>query len=76
MIGSRRFANGIGALFGLAAAFASMRLMSSPLFHVSPVDPLTYGTIAIAIVPIAWMACYLPSRRAATVDPVQALRSE
>jgi len=50
--------------------------MSSLLFHVNPIDPLTYGTITAAIVGIAWIACYLPSRRAATVEPVHALRGE
>jgi predicted permease len=67
---------GIGAGFGLAASLATMRLMSSLLFNVSPVDPLTYGTITAAIVAIAYVACYLPSRAAASVEPVNALRSE
>jgi predicted permease len=67
---------GIGIAFGLAAAFATMRLMSSLLFNVSPVDPMTYTIIPFGIAAIAWLACYLPSRRAATVDPVNALRAE
>lgn len=66
----------IGAGCGLAIAFAAMRLMSSILFNVSPVDPLTYGSITAGVVATAWLACYLPSRRAATVNPVNALRSE
>ena len=66
----------IGVGFGLAASFVTMRLMSSLLFHVSPVDPVTYGTITAVIVVISYVACYLPSRRAATVEPVNALRSE
>jgi len=67
---------GIGIACGLVASFATMRLMSSLLFNVSPVDPVTYATIPFGIAAIAWLACYLPSRRAATVDPVNALRSE
>jgi predicted permease len=67
---------GIGIACGLVAAFASMRLMSSLLFNVSPVDPITYATITIGTVAVAYLACYLPSRRAATVDPVNALRAE
>jgi predicted permease len=67
---------GIGIVCGLVASFATMRLMSSLLFNVSPVDPVTYATIPFGIAAIAWLACYLPSRRAATVDPVNALRAE
>lgn len=67
---------GIGVAFGLAAAFAVMRLMSSLLFHVSPVDPLTYGVVTVGLVVAALVASYLPSRRAASVNPVEALRAE
>jgi predicted permease len=67
---------GIGIACGLVVAFLSMRLMSSILFDVSPVDPLTYIAITMGVVATAYIACYLPSRRAATVDPVHALRSE
>ncbi|MGA2047633.1 MAG: ABC transporter permease [Terracidiphilus sp.] len=66
----------IGAACGLVVAFVTMRLMSSILFNVSPVDPLTYVSITLAVAATAWVACYLPSRRAATVNPVNALRSE
>ncbi|MFT4111768.1 ABC transporter permease [Silvibacterium sp.] len=67
---------GIGVACGLITAFLSMRLMSSLLFNVSPVDPLTYVAISLAVIVAAWLACYLPSRRAASINPVQALRSE
>ena len=66
----------IGVAFGVGAAFATMRFMASILFHVSPVDPLTYLGATAAVVLIAWIACYLPSRRAALVNPVNALRAE
>jgi predicted permease len=66
----------IGAACGLVAAFVSMRFMSSLLFNVSPVDPITYVTITIGVVAVAYLACYLPSRRAATVEPMEALRTE
>jgi predicted permease len=66
----------IGAACGLVTAFVSMRLMSSLLFNVSPVDPITYVSITIGVVAVAYLACYLPSRRAATVEPMQALRTE
>jgi predicted permease len=66
----------IGVACGLVAAFATMRFMSSLLFNVSPVDPITYLAITVGVAATAWLACYLPSRRAATVNPVNALRSE
>lgn len=67
---------GIGIAFGLVAALIVMRLMSSLLFHVNPVDPITYGSVTLGLLLTAFIASYLPSRRAATVDPVEALRAE
>jgi predicted permease len=67
---------GIGAAFGLVAAAIVMRLMSSLLFHVNPVDPITYAAVTLGLIFTAFIASYLPSRRAATVDPVEALRAE
>ncbi len=67
---------GIGVACGLVAAFATMRLMSSLLFKVSPVDPITYLGMTLGVIVVACLACYLPSRRAAGVDPVEALRAE
>ncbi len=67
---------GVGIVCGLAGAFAVMRLMSSLLFNVSPVDPVTYFVVTVGVIVTAYLACYLPSRHAATVDPVDALRAE
>jgi len=67
---------GIGAAFGLIIAVIVMRLMSSLLFHVNPVDPMTYVAVTLGLVATAFLASYLPSRRAATIDPVEALRAE
>jgi ABC-type antimicrobial peptide transport system permease subunit len=67
---------GIGVVCGLATAAVVMRLMSSLLFRVSPVDPLTYSAVSLGLVVTSFLASYLPSRRAATVDPVEALRAE
>jgi predicted permease len=67
---------GIGVAIGLASAFLTMRLMSSILFNVSPMDPVTYVVTSVCVVAIAWIACYLPSRRAAAVNPTLALRAE
>ena len=52
------------------------RLMSSILFEVKPTDPMTFGGVALLPCMIALLACYIPARRAASVDPMQALRSE
>jgi len=67
---------GIGIFCGLAAAIPLMRLMSSLLFRVSPVDFVTYSAVSFGLLCTAVLASYLPSRRAATVDPVEALRAE
>lgn len=67
-------AAGVGC--GLAASIALARLMSSILFEVKPFDPLTYIAVAIGLVAAAALASYLPSRRAAAVDPIEALRAE
>ena len=64
----------LGIATGLVIAFATMRFMSSLLYGVSADDPVTYFTITCAVVIAALLACYLPSRRAAKVDPVLALR--
>ena len=66
----------IGVAVGLVSAFAVVRLMSSLLFKVSPVDPVVYGAAAIGLVATALLASYLPSRRASAVDPIEALRAE
>jgi ABC-type antimicrobial peptide transport system permease subunit len=64
----------VGIAIGLTIASATMRFMSSILYGVSADDPITYFTIACAVMIAALLACYLPSRRAAEVDPVLALR--
>jgi ABC-type antimicrobial peptide transport system permease subunit len=67
---------GIGIACGLAAALALTRLMSSLLFGVSAIDPLTYGAVSLTLVVAAMLASYLPAARATSVDPVDALRAE
>jgi ABC-type antimicrobial peptide transport system permease subunit len=70
------FWSGIGAAAGLAVAAALSRLMCALLFEISPVDPLTYLAAAAGTLLSAAVASYLPARRVARVDPVEALRAE
>jgi predicted permease len=66
----------IGVAFGLAAALALTRLMEGLLFGVSAVDVVTYATVAVSVTGVALLASYLPARRAAAIDPMEALRAE
>jgi len=66
----------IGAAFGLVAATALTRFLSSLLFRVNPVDPITYIVVTAVLILAAVTASYLPARRATAVNPVEALRAE
>src|SRR5262249_16342150 len=72
--GLRLTASGGGC--GIGGGVIGVRLMSSLLFKVSAMDPVTYLFVCIVLLVAALVASYLPSRRAATVDPVEALRAE
>jgi ABC-type antimicrobial peptide transport system permease subunit len=65
-----------GAVAGVAVAFASARLVRSLLFEVSPYDPALATAAVCVLIAIGIAACLLPARRAASVDPMQALRAE
>jgi predicted permease len=68
--------SGTGVAVGLVAALGLTRLMSTLLFGVAPVDLVTYGVVSVGLGSIALLASYLPARRAAGVDPTEALRWE
>ena len=67
---------GVGVACGLVVALATLHVMSSLLFQVSAVDPVTYILVCVGLGATAALASYLPSRRASAVDPVEALRAE
>ncbi len=66
----------IGVACGIVAAVATARLLSGLLFGVGPNDPLTFAAIALLLAAVALAACWIPARRAASVDPLTALRQE
>jgi putative ABC transport system permease protein len=66
----------IGIILGSGGAFAVTRWLSSELYGVSAVDPLTYAGVAAVMAVVSMLACYLPARRAMRVDPLVALRYE
>ncbi len=67
---------GAGTLVGVIGALVLTRLLRSLLFAVSPTDPLTFVAVPVLLVTVALLACWLPARRAAKVDPMEALRHE
>jgi predicted permease len=66
----------IGLALGMAGAVALTRLMSGLLFGVEPTDPLTFAAVSLVLIAVAVLACLLPARRASTIDPMLALRTE
>ena len=66
----------IGLAIGVGVSLAATRLLRSQLFGVQPADPLSYVGVAMVLSLVAFAACYIPARRAASVDPLVALRQE
>jgi putative ABC transport system permease protein len=66
----------LGTATGLVGAAILSRFMASLLFEVSPIDPLVYASVTLLLGLVAAVACWMPARRAAKVDPMVALRCE
>jgi putative ABC transport system permease protein len=66
----------IGIVVGVAAAAALTRLMTSMLYEISPLDVPTYTAVSLVLLAAAVMASYLPARRAASLNPIEALRTD
>ncbi len=66
----------IGSAIGLLGALAVTRLVSRLLYGVSPIDPVTFASVSLLLVAVAMLASWIPARRAAKVDPMEALRYE
>ena len=66
----------VGIAIGLGAAAGVARVMTSLLFDVSPVDPLTYLAVALLLMTATMLASYVPARRISRVDPAVAMRAE
>jgi ABC-type antimicrobial peptide transport system permease subunit len=65
-----------GSIAGLLVAAISVRLLKQFLFEVSPLDPLTFAGVPLLMLLIAMLAAWVPARRAASIDPMKALRTE
>ena len=66
----------VGIGIGLATAFAMTRLLSSLLYGLAPTDPATFAVVAVGLVTLTLVACFLPARRASRIDPMRVLRLE
>jgi putative ABC transport system permease protein len=65
-----------GAVVGLVGAAVVSQLMAGVLYGIKSTDPLTFVSVALLLIAVALLACYLPARRAVRVDPMIALRHE
>lgn len=67
---------GTGVLIGISGALAITRVMRSLLYQIEPFDPMTFALVPLLLVAVTLLSCYVPARRAAKIDPMEALRYE
>lgn len=67
---------GIGILIGLVLSFATTRVLAGLLYRIKADDPLTFASVALFLGAVAFISCYVPARRAASLDPMKSLRAE
>jgi putative ABC transport system permease protein len=67
---------GIGTVLGVAGAYAATRTLARFLFRVGVTDPATFVTVPLLLIVVALVACYIPARRATTMDPLRVLKYE
>jgi ABC-type antimicrobial peptide transport system permease subunit len=65
-----------GIMLGLLGAFLTARLLATQLYGISPMDAITYVSVAVTVAVVTLAACYIPARRAMQVDPMIALRND
>jgi putative ABC transport system permease protein len=76
VLGEGLVLTGVGVIVGLAGAGLATRLISSVLYGVQALDPITFASVAVLLIAVGLLACYIPARRAMKVDPMVALRYE
>jgi len=76
VVGEGAMLAGAGVLLGIGGALGAGRGLRSLIFGVSPYDPATLGGVAVLVGALSLLACYLPARRAAQIDPLAALRAD
>jgi ABC-type lipoprotein release transport system permease subunit len=76
VIGEGMRLTSLGVLLGIFAAFGLTRWLSSLLFEIEPLDPVTFAAVSLLLPAVALVACWIPARRAVRTDPLQALREQ
>jgi putative ABC transport system permease protein len=66
----------LGLVIGIGGAYGATRLIANQLYGVTPMDPMTIAAVALVLILVAFLACYIPGRRATKLDPLVALRAE